>query len=244
MSNEQRLLVRSIEVRAVNGTAEIGYEHTPTFQVQRQTNSFHQMGKDNLWLFASPRCNIHGRSVHSVTSRGVPTIRPVHHPIGQIEVQIDWLGQTIEQHFDVVAVRGCLPLRDFQIGAKNAALSGVVIAFLRPIKLASVSVDGDTHAPFSRVLTGAGVALAGVNEGFDIGTIQIGPHHAHAFPIGPVELAIFLVELDLLGSKRATRRNDGREILPIDIGAIDGTIIRVGVSHVRPVDVSGFDVDN
>src|ERR1700693_3760909 len=113
LSNEQRVFVRSIEVRAVNGTAEIGYEHTPTFQVQRQTDSFHQMGKDNLRLFAIPRCNIHGRSVHSVTSRGVPTIRPVHHPIGQIEVQIDWLGQTIEQHFDVVAVRGGLPLRDF-----------------------------------------------------------------------------------------------------------------------------------
>jgi hypothetical protein len=30
---KQRLLVRSVEVRTVNGTAEIRYEHTPTVQI-------------------------------------------------------------------------------------------------------------------------------------------------------------------------------------------------------------------
>src|SRR6202041_2875741 len=48
LSKEQRLLVRSVEIGAVNGTSEIGQEHTPAFQIQCEANSFHQVCDKNL----------------------------------------------------------------------------------------------------------------------------------------------------------------------------------------------------
>src|SRR3954454_2569058 len=48
LSEQQRLLVGSVEIGAVNGACEIGHEHTLIVQVQREADSFHQMIEDNL----------------------------------------------------------------------------------------------------------------------------------------------------------------------------------------------------
>src|ERR1700722_2035474 len=68
LGHQQRLLVRSVEIRAIKGTREIRYEHPSTFQVQCQADSFHQVGKDDLGLRAPPRRCIHGRTVHGVAA--------------------------------------------------------------------------------------------------------------------------------------------------------------------------------
>src|SRR4051794_30313119 len=41
LSEQQRLLVGSVEIGAVNGACKIGHEHTLIVQVQRQADSFH-----------------------------------------------------------------------------------------------------------------------------------------------------------------------------------------------------------
>ena len=78
---------------------------------------------------------------------------------------------------------GHLTLRNFQIGAKDAALAGVVTALLGPIELPAGSIDSYTHAPFGCIRTGTRVALARIHNGFDTRTIKIAPHHTHAFAI-------------------------------------------------------------
>src|SRR5271170_2882857 len=119
-ARKQRLLVRSIEARAVNGAGKIGYEHTAALDIQRQTNPFHQAGEDNLWILAFPRLRIQGRAVHSVAAWWVSAIRPVDHSIGQIEIEVDGFRQTIKQEFNVLAICRTLVLRNFQIRSKDA----------------------------------------------------------------------------------------------------------------------------
>ena len=81
---------------------------------------------------------IHRRPVHSISPRRVATICPVHHSIGEIEVQIDRFGQTIVDEFDVHAIRRRLALRNFQVRAKDAPQAGVIWAFLGPVDLAAM----------------------------------------------------------------------------------------------------------
>ena len=82
-------------------------------------------------------------------------------------------------------------------------------AFRLPSKSSKICprcVHRDTDAPFPDVLARPGIALTRVDEGLDVRPVQIGSHHAHAFPIAPVELAALLFELELLRSERAAGR--------------------------------------
>ena len=76
-----------------------------------------------------------------------------------------------------------LTFRDFQIRAKDAALAGVIKAFLGPIHLSVFNVESDADAPFLQVLTRAGISLAGINKRLEPGTIQIHSHDSHALAI-------------------------------------------------------------
>src|SRR5437016_6196935 len=78
--------------------------------------------------------------------------------------------------------------RNLHVRAEDPALLGVVRALLRPVELAAFDVHGDADAPLRRIRPGAGIALARVDEGLDVGAIEVGAHHAHPLPIAPVEL--------------------------------------------------------
>ena len=39
-------------------------------------------------------------------------------------------------------------------------------------------------------------------------------------------------------------RNNVRDVASVEIGAIDGAIVRFGVAHVGPVDVTSLGIDN
>src|ERR1700761_2730772 len=95
LGEEKRLLIRSIEIRAVNGPCEIRHKHPPAFQVQRQTNSFHQVIEENLRFGTRAWLHIHRCSIYCVAKRRIPAICPVHDLVLKIEIQINGLGQIL-----------------------------------------------------------------------------------------------------------------------------------------------------
>jgi hypothetical protein len=73
-------------------------------------------------------------------------------------------------------------------------------------------------------------------------TGEIDAHHAHPLAIAPIQLAVLLIEVDLLWRKSCALRNDDLPILSVDVDALDRAVVQVGDPHVGPVDVTGFDV--
>src|SRR5262249_6138988 len=67
--------------------------------------------------------------------------------------------------------------------------------------------------------------------------------HAHAFSIAPVQLSRGLFDLEMLGRERTARWNDGRHVSTVEIRTDDGAVVRLEISHVRPVDMSRGDID-
>src|SRR5882762_4767705 len=87
-------------------------------------------------------------------------------------------------------------------------------------------------------------ALPIFNKRFDFGSIQIRAHDPHALAIRPVKLPVFSIKLQLLRSERAAVRNDVAGIPPVNVRALDGTVIGIGIAHIGPVEVTCFYVHN
>src|SRR2546423_10868451 len=100
------------------------------------------------------RCRMFGeigvnrRAAYRVPARWISAIGPINEPIFQIELEIDRFRQTIEQEFDVGAVRRRLAFWDVNVRTEDAALARVVWSFLRPINLSAILIDRDSNAPF------------------------------------------------------------------------------------------------
>src|SRR5205814_1608081 len=88
------------------------------------------------------------------------------------------------------------------------------------------------------------VAVAGVDQGFDIRTIQVRAHHSHSLAVAPVKFAALLLEMKLLRRECLAFANDGYAILAVEISALDRTVVLVRNAHVGPVNVSGFKIDD
>jgi hypothetical protein len=73
--------------------------------------------------------------------------------------------------------------------------------------------------------------------------VEVGTHQAHALAVTPVQLSAGLFELQLLGSERAALGNDRPAILPVEVSSLNGTVVRRGIAHVSPVNVSRRDID-
>src|SRR6202008_4326114 len=148
-------------------------------------------------------------AIDGVAARCIAAVGPVEGPIFQIELEIDWLGQTIEQSFDIGPVRGSLTARDVDLSAKDSALSRISGAFLRPINLSAVRIDSDPDAHLSFVRSRSRVAVATVDQSFDVRTIQVRAHHTHSFAVAPIEFAALLFEMELLRRECPAFANDG-----------------------------------
>ena len=85
-------LIRTVEVRAVNGSAQVSQEHALVFEIQRKADAFHQMIEDNFRLFALAGGCVHRRSIDGVSARRVPAVGPVDHPVAEVEIKIDVKG--------------------------------------------------------------------------------------------------------------------------------------------------------
>src|ERR1700751_2148065 len=133
--HEHCILVRPVEIRAIDASTQVGQKHAAAFPIQGDTDSFHQMVENNLRFFrAISLRRIHGRSVYCVPAGSVAAICPVDRPVGEVEFEIDRFGKILIQKFDIFAVCWSLTLRNFEIGAKEASLTGFVRALLSPIK--------------------------------------------------------------------------------------------------------------
>ena len=173
---------------------------------------------------------------------GIAAIGPVEHAIFAVELEIDRLRQAVEENLDVGALGGRLTPGDFDPGAKDAALLAVVRAFLRPVDVLADGVDGDPDAP-PGLIAPIGVATARLDERFNLRAVEIRAHDSHPFAVAPVELAVLLIELELLRRERTTRRNDDTAIVSVEIRTLDGAIVEVGNAHVGPIDMAGADID-
>ncbi len=161
----------------------------------------------------------------------------------EVELEVDRLRQTLEQHLDVAAVGWLLASRDVDTRPEDTTQLAVVRTFLRPVHVAARRIERDPDAPFRRIRPRSRIALARVHEGLDVRSVEIRSHHAHPLAIAPVELAVGLVEMALLRRERAAHRNDDRTVLPVEVGALDRAILAAGHTHVRPVHVAGPGVD-
>src|SRR6266478_6075566 len=94
---------------------------------------------------------VYRRAIDGVPARRISPIGPIKEPILQIELEIDRLRQTIEQEFDVGAVRRRLAFRDVDVCAKDAALARIVWTFLRPINFPAVRINSDPDTPFRQI---------------------------------------------------------------------------------------------
>src|SRR5215470_364810 len=174
------------------------------------------MRDHDLWLGSG----VDRHTIDGVSARRIATIGPVENAVFQIELEVDWFRQTIEQHLDVGAVRRGLALRDLEVGAEDAALSAVVGTLLRPVEVPPFGIDGDSDAPPILILPFL-VAAACLDQRFNVRSIKVGAHHAHALAITPVELPALLFEMHLLRSIGHALWNDDLAIPPIEVGAFD-----------------------
>src|ERR1700752_354718 len=126
------------------------------------------MGVQNLRSLVLLRLRIHRCAIYRVATRRISTIRPIHHTALEIQLQVNRLGQAVEEDFDVCTIRGALALGYFDIRAKDAALSSIIRAFLRPVDLPALDIKRDPHTPFRSIAARTRITLTRIHEGFDL----------------------------------------------------------------------------
>src|SRR5712664_4143518 len=93
------------------------------------------------------RCRMFGeiggnrRAAYRIPARWISAVGPIQEPILQIELEIDWFRQTVEQKFDVGAVRRRLTFRDVDLRPEDAALTRIIGSFLPPINLSAIRIN-------------------------------------------------------------------------------------------------------
>ena len=83
------------------------------------------MRKQNVRSRMFVEIGVHRRAIDRVSARRISAVRPINEPILQIELEIDRFRQTIEQKFDVGAVRRRLTFRDVDLRTEDAAFARI-----------------------------------------------------------------------------------------------------------------------
>jgi hypothetical protein len=79
------LLVGPIEIRAIDGSTQVGQKHAAAFQIQGDTDSFLQMVENNLRFFpAISLRGIHGGAIHGVAAWWNAAVGPVDRSVGEV----------------------------------------------------------------------------------------------------------------------------------------------------------------
>ena len=163
-------------------------------------------------------------------------------PRGVVDFEVDRLGQVLEHHLDVAAVRCGFACGKVDPGPQDPAEPGVARTLLRPVEMPADVVDGDADAP-SGLVAAVVVALPGLHQGLDVGPVEVAAHHPHALAVAPVQLAAGGVEMELLGGVRAAAGNDRGAVASVEVHTFDRAVVGRRHSHVGPVDVAGLDID-
>ena len=77
-------------------------------RIECDADAFHQMGEQDLRGGPCRCARIDRRAVHGVAARRIAAVGPVQHALREIELEVDRLGQAVEQHLDVAAIGGAL----------------------------------------------------------------------------------------------------------------------------------------
>src|SRR5207248_1928768 len=89
-----------------------------------------------------------------------------------------------------------------------------------------------------------GIAAGGLDECLDMRAVEIGAHYAHALAVGPVELAVLPVELELLRGEGSADRDDGGQVAAVQIHAFDRAVVLLDLAHVGPEDAARLRIDH
>src|SRR3954464_7835937 len=133
---EEVALVLAIEIGGIDRTGEIGDEHPIVRNVEGDTDPLHEMGHHDLRLC---RLVVDRGSVHGIAARGGAAVSPVENTALVVDLDIDRLGQAIEEDLDV-GPGGCsLAGGNLDIGAREAGQAGIVRAFFGSNRYVQVS---------------------------------------------------------------------------------------------------------
>ena len=110
---------------------------------------------------------------------------------------------------------------------------------LRPVDFAKLRIDSDSDAP-PGFIASIRIAAAGLDQRFDVRTIEIASHHPHALAIAPIEFAAVLFEVDLFRRVRDALRDNDFAIPAVEIGLLNRTVVEVGDAHVGPIDMTSL----
>jgi hypothetical protein len=84
-------------------------------------------------------------------------------------------------------------LGNVDIGAEDTALAAVARAFLRPVDLRKLGIDGDADAPAGLIAL-IFVAAAGLDQCFNFRAVEVRAHRAHSLAVAPIKLLIAIVQ--------------------------------------------------
>jgi len=129
LTEEQRLLVRSVDIGAINRTCEVGDEHAASPAIEREADASIKYVKRIVGSLRTPgetgsmgaRFTVLPRGGHpGLSSKSSGCVNRVR---GQ------WAPANLVEQFNVLAVRGCLARRNVCIGTKDTAFARIVRAF-------------------------------------------------------------------------------------------------------------------
>src|SRR5262249_3865453 len=93
---EEVALVLAVEISGIDRAGEVGAEQPGAGYVESDADCFHQVGDQDLrrLLF------VHPPPIDRVAARWIATSGPIEGAAGEIELEVNRLGQLIEQHLD------------------------------------------------------------------------------------------------------------------------------------------------
>src|ERR1700678_996793 len=121
---------------------------------------------------------------------------------------------------------------NFETSSKDATLTGIVGTFLRPVELSTFHVERYSYAPLGRIRARPWIALACVDESFQLRAIQVDPHDSHSLAIRPIKLSVRSIQLELLRRMGRAFGNNRGYIGAVEVRAHHGSVIRVRDTHV------------
>ena len=214
--------------------------------VERDADRLVQIAHDDLLIGAGGRVlaarRIHRRPGDCVAARRVASIGPVDHPRREIQIEVDRLGQFVEQHFDV-GTGG----RGLAIGHLQCSRGGCSRRrrCLRPSASSRPSLP--PHRARCRRTTGSrrgARRLRGRSRRASRCSIRPGSSASRACLRGPTSRACGgWIELELFRREGSAGRNDRREVRAVQIDAFDHPVVSRRPAHERPVDVLPFEID-
>src|SRR5207237_10893543 len=99
------------------------------------------MREENVRCRMFGEIGVNRRAVHGVAAWRISAIGPINEPILQIELEIDWFRQTVEQKFDISAVRSDRTLRDVDLHAEDSPCSRIGGSSLSLLILLATSIE-------------------------------------------------------------------------------------------------------